>query len=663
MTEESTQAEAPETAQTGAPSEAAPSEAPSTATEAAPAIIDPDAPGDPRWLLGVVMGIPLIVYIVMSTFDITRGDGSELLTAILTLGGAHPSGYPLYTLLGQLPARFPLGTPNFNVTLMLGGVPAALTVGLMFSTLRRLQVTWPVALVAAWMYAFNYRTMFQAARVEVYSLLCLAVAVTFYAMVRHLREGDQHPRWLYVATLATCLGLTNHLTSVFLVPVVVLGGFLASWRGLLKPRVVATCLGIAAACSLIYLYLPWQAMANVGDRVSWNDPQTWDRFWFHVTGKEYAGFRSSAKLQEGLSKYFHDINRQTFPGVLLLTGLGAYELVMRRWKLLVLFAALAAPLLIYISTYTINDIGTYYPPLTFVALVLGGVGVDWMARHRFGPGEEILQKLAFVLALVGLGGAVFTGRGLYYEDRENGPMSTQVVDELPKERAIIFTSIDGHTFPMWYRAYVDQPKRDLVVIDTTMFGLSNKQWYRDWLRKRHPDFKWPTDKIATSGPSWKGWIVRHNAPKYRSFALLYRPWDVPGFILENKGWHTEIWPQSARPGVKPDKQRLVKHIYTSRHRNIMGRHYFPNSALEYASGEEKVTCVAEWVKEHPQQTANWDFYGPDGKVAHKIHNHKVPTDATISWEHLPADKQRPGEWRCEVTFPGAAPLVRKFTLK
>ena len=46
------------------------------------------------------------------------GDGGELIAAAHRLGVAHPPGYPLYTFLGWLALKIPLGEPALRVNLL-----------------------------------------------------------------------------------------------------------------------------------------------------------------------------------------------------------------------------------------------------------------------------------------------------------------------------------------------------------------------------------------------------------------------------------------------------------------------------------------------------------------------------------------------------------------
>ncbi|NJL71573.1 MAG: DUF2723 domain-containing protein [Candidatus Competibacteraceae bacterium] len=63
-------------------------------------------------------------------------DSGELIIAAHTLGVAHPSGYPLWCLLGKLFTFIPFGSIAWRVNL-LSAVFGALTVGLLYGLVRR----------------------------------------------------------------------------------------------------------------------------------------------------------------------------------------------------------------------------------------------------------------------------------------------------------------------------------------------------------------------------------------------------------------------------------------------------------------------------------------------------------------------------------------------
>ena len=87
--------------------------------------------------LGVLL-LSLALFITTLMPDILPADSGEFQRVATMAGVAHPPGYPLYTMLGWLFTRLPLGgTPAWRVNLF-SAVTAALTLALVFSTGRRL---------------------------------------------------------------------------------------------------------------------------------------------------------------------------------------------------------------------------------------------------------------------------------------------------------------------------------------------------------------------------------------------------------------------------------------------------------------------------------------------------------------------------------------------
>src|SRR4030065_1394574 len=84
-------------------------------------------------LAGLVSLSVAILYLSIAPTRLSNAnfgsDGGDLLAAVLTQGIPHPSGYPTYTLLGQLFQYLPFSTAVFRG--VLGSLtPAALGAGL-----------------------------------------------------------------------------------------------------------------------------------------------------------------------------------------------------------------------------------------------------------------------------------------------------------------------------------------------------------------------------------------------------------------------------------------------------------------------------------------------------------------------------------------------------
>jgi hypothetical protein len=185
-----------------------------------------------RWI-GV--GLFLLVFLVYGRTlcpTVYTGDDGDFLTAMATGGVAHPTGYPLFTLLGRLALVPPAGAdvpealaraltghpdgPALRVNLMtaLFGAAAA---ALFFRFLARLVPGRPWAAAAALLLAFAPTPWQQSLSCEVYALTCLFLALLLY-LAALWYEHPGRDGLLGLMAFAYGLALTNHVTVALFLP-------------------------------------------------------------------------------------------------------------------------------------------------------------------------------------------------------------------------------------------------------------------------------------------------------------------------------------------------------------------------------------------------------------------------------------------------------------
>src|SRR2546423_6170237 len=92
----------------------------------------------PAWPSALAVTVTAaLLYFFTAARDIVVGDTPELITAAVTLGVAHPPGYPLFTMLGHLFSLIPFGPIPFRVNL-LSVVCDSLTIGVVYLIAARL---------------------------------------------------------------------------------------------------------------------------------------------------------------------------------------------------------------------------------------------------------------------------------------------------------------------------------------------------------------------------------------------------------------------------------------------------------------------------------------------------------------------------------------------
>jgi hypothetical protein len=199
------------------------------------------------------------VYLAGASPAIAPRDAADMASAALTLGVAHPPGYPLYSVLGRAWLTiFPLGNPAYRLAI-LSALAAAGAVVLLFGAVRRRRGVWPgLAAAAVWMFS---APLWKFALIqEKYSLHALFVVTLFI-----LSEGDQSSVWrrLRLSGLLIGLGLVNHQSLLLFLP----GLFFLWRRNMSLGRAAGVAVAWIAAGLSLYLFL-WIRLGALGPALS-----------------------------------------------------------------------------------------------------------------------------------------------------------------------------------------------------------------------------------------------------------------------------------------------------------------------------------------------------------------------------------------------------------
>lgn len=458
--------------------------------------------------------LPLGIYVRTLAREITFVDSGELAAAAYHLGIAHPPGYPLYTLIGHLFTKLPLGSVAFRMGL-LSAVAGAAATALLFRAAwilvrqdlhrgRQGTATGIVAplgvLAGALLFGFANTPWSQAVKVEVYTFQAvllaalLAAAVTLLRHSAHTRVSDAGRKMLLVGLLFG-LGLTHHLTaalSIIMLAGVALHRALAhearrdgasahkvhrdrrpaheephdrsSWAEILRGWM---WLGLGAALPLLlYLYLPLRS--RMDPAINWNYPENWQRFWVHVSARQYHGLWGSQGFRwEELQRFLTD----QLPGeatlglpILALAGL---ILAYRRypWILWTTFPMMLV-YLAYNLGYPIPDIADYYVPVILLVAFWAAFGTGSVlvaAGRRGAPAAAGL--LVVVMAIP----TVTAVRHLPQRDLSDFQLASTYARDVvsgAREDGIVFSGSWEHfSGPMLYLQSVEGLRSDLLVLD------------------------------------------------------------------------------------------------------------------------------------------------------------------------------------------------------
>ncbi len=201
----------------------------------------------------------LIIFLQTAAPSVFYGDSGELQAVALCGGVAHPSGYPIFIMLGQVFGRVLSGDPAYRITVMSVFFGAAAVCAL-FLVLVKLGLPVWAALAGSVVYGLSFTFWWSSIRAEVYTISIFLFLTSFW-LVLHTFEK---PTLARAVSAAACLGLTLTGHLAFAPAVMVLGLMLAFTKPekskwfVYWPLILITFI----AGLTPYLYLVW---ADSGD--------------------------------------------------------------------------------------------------------------------------------------------------------------------------------------------------------------------------------------------------------------------------------------------------------------------------------------------------------------------------------------------------------------
>jgi len=195
-------------------------------------------------------------YLAGASPAIGARDCADMASAALTLGVAHPPGYPLYSVLGHAwLAAFPFGNPAYRLA-VLSCLAAAGACALIFSAVRRRSGAW-AGLCAASVVLFSAPLWKFALLQEKYALHALIVAALIW-----LSEGDDASadRRARLTCFLVGLGLVNHQSLLLFLP-----GLYLLWGARRRALVAAVPWLIAGLTPYLFL---WIRLGSLGQALS-----------------------------------------------------------------------------------------------------------------------------------------------------------------------------------------------------------------------------------------------------------------------------------------------------------------------------------------------------------------------------------------------------------
>ncbi|MFN4984517.1 MAG: protein O-mannosyl-transferase family, partial [Ignavibacteria bacterium] len=241
---------------------------------------------------GLVSVVAFVVYIATCAPSLMYTDAGELAAVAHTFGVAHPTGYPLFTLITHCWTLIWQGVYGLNV---LAAVWVAASVGTLYLAQRALvgmifgeeETSSPARIACAassLTLAFSTIVWAQATSIEVYSLQLLLTSLALWSAVQSVTDADRAAQWSVLTGLFAGCMMANHLSSVFILPGLGIVWLAANRQQKLRSWYVLVLPALAGVA--LYLVLPLRSAQH--PELNWGMVhRNWDAFVYHVKGTQF----------------------------------------------------------------------------------------------------------------------------------------------------------------------------------------------------------------------------------------------------------------------------------------------------------------------------------------------------------------------------------------
>ena len=465
-------------------------------------------------------------------------DASEYVTAAHSLGIPHPPGNPFFVIFAHVWGLLPLGADYARRINILAAVSSALCAGLWFLIgerwLRDVAIPDRWRRLAALAGALVGATMFtvwnqSVVNEKVYSLSVLSITLILWIT---LRWADQPPatrrdHLLVLIVYLLALTATNQLMGLLVAPAVLVYVVMTDPGALIRPRFLAAAAIVAVAGLSVNLFIPirahldpylnqgdaftWPALRAVLTREQFAKPSIFDNPMYPPEGNPGRSLTLVGQQLLNYWQYFSwqfgrdwSLGLQRFLAVLF-TGLGIIG-ARRHWAAERRSALAMTALMLTLSValvFYLNFKWGYSQPYAspgleheirerdyFFVASFAAWGV-WVGMGLAAIGESLATwlrsprawRLAVPVLLVAL--IPLVGNRLTASRRGETVARDYARDVLNSvdPYALIITTGDNDTFPLWHAQEVEGLRRDVSVM---VLSLAQTNWYLDQLQRRPP---------------------------------------------------------------------------------------------------------------------------------------------------------------------------------
>lgn len=468
-----------------------------------------------RYFAAMTAVFVFIIYLITLAPSVVQIDSGELAAVQATLGIAHPTGYPLFTIAGYLFLKIPLPFTTIFRANILASIWCGLGIFFFIKSVflilshkieaadtrkknkskrdlgidktendsEEKNITIISSLCGGVVLAFSQTVWFQSTSVEVYSLQIFLFSLNIFLILRAYYSTDgKIINWLWVS-FSLALGFANHMTTLLLLPFITILFF---QKEKIKPesfKKILLMLTIFIPVLIgFYLYLPIRSSGN--PQINWGNPISLENILRHVSGKQYQVWLFTSFEAAGKQfKYFLADFPAEFGYVELLIGIigmGTAYKISRTIFYTLLSTFLFS--ILYSINYDIVDIDSYFL-LTYMMFgffaAFGFYKTAHYLRQKWNLKIAIVISLLISLFPFALNFNEVNQSNVYtFEDY------TRTILNSTEPNSIIFSyQWDYFISSSYYFQMVENFRPDITVIDKE---LLRRSWYYNQLKRNNP---------------------------------------------------------------------------------------------------------------------------------------------------------------------------------
>jgi len=489
----------------------------------------------------------LVIYILTLFPSITFLDSGELAAVSYTFGVPHPTGYPLFLVIGWLVSHLPLGSSVIYRLNLLSAVESAAAVVVTFYTVCLLvnsalasfakekaqkikskdstgnkdpdkkkhkhdaksgstehKVTSTVSItpkdssLLVYLVSFFtsvsiglFRTIWlNATQIEVYALHFLFISLFVLLSVRIIQhlQSPRRADWIWLF-LVLGFSAANHSTTIYFLPGIAYLIYRQFKAGKEFARTILPYVFLVIPGLLLYFVL--MLAASYGPYLNWSNPTDIGSLIDHLRGADFSQlmFSSGSKFSENFAAFFKSVPGEMaiLPLILGVIGLWIYSKVDKAFFIFSLIGVIVS--LLYSFTYNTIEITSFY----LLVYYLLGLMVSGSLLYFVSQGRAIKPESfgSAKVKLIAAGAAVLIIAGVYnYTECDNSKnvanaeYTANTLNTMEQNSILLCYDWSYQYSGSFYYQLAEGLRRDVKVLNVKFLSVP---WYLETIRKFYPD--------------------------------------------------------------------------------------------------------------------------------------------------------------------------------